>query len=169
LRESPNLSEALAGAGECYFESGEFAPAERYLARVPEHSPRAAQSAAMLETSRLILSNDPFNSRLSGKEKSRRAAADLDTAIERLEACGAQKGIDVKAPGNDPLQILFARASGIQPTMLKPAAGNESEIVPEAMDTVFEIEQSTARVCGDPTGLDQALLLMAHEPGGNRP
>ena len=37
------------------------------------------------------------------------------------------------------------------------------------MDVVFEIEQATAHTCGEPQGLDLALLLLAREQGGDPP
>jgi hypothetical protein len=45
----------------------------------------------------------------------------------------------------------------------------DSELLSQAMDGVFEIEQAAARACGEPGGMDMALLLMAREQGGTRP
>ena len=34
------------------------------------------------------------------------------------------------------------------------------------MRLVFDIEQQTAQQCGPPSGLDQALLILAQNPNG---
>jgi tetratricopeptide (TPR) repeat protein len=169
LLEKPNLPAALAGAGECHFQNGDYAQAERYLSRALDQDPQLANAAAMLDTSRMVLINDPFNHRLSNKEKARRAEIDFDTAMVRLKACGAQKGIDLSSQGNDPLQTLFAKSSEIEPIAKKHDPSRESEMVSQTMDTVFEIEQTSARICGEPSGIDYALLLIAREQGGTHP
>ncbi len=169
LREEPHLAPALAGAGECYFQNGNYALAERYLARAVQQDPHLAQAAAMLDTAQAVLSLDPFNRRLDNMERARRAVLDFNSALMRLQNCAAQRGIDLKATGGDPLQALSAQAVQLQPRAQQRYLSRDSELLSQVMDTVFEIEQSTAHTCGEPQGMDLALLLMAREQGGTRP
>ncbi|HMD85590.1 MAG TPA: tetratricopeptide repeat protein [Terriglobia bacterium] len=169
LREEPRLAPALAGAGECYFQNGDYAQAERYLTRPVQQDPHLTQAAAMLDIAQAVLRLDPFNRRLDNRERARRAALDFNSALMRLQKCAAQRGIDLKATGGDPLQALSAQAAQLQPRAQQRYLSRDSELLSQVMDTVFEIEQSTAHTCGEPQGLDLALLLMAREQGGTRP
>ena len=169
LSEQPNLPAALAGAGEVHFLEGDYLRAERYLSRALDQNPDLTDVGPMLDTTRMVLNNDPFNRRLSNREKERRAEADFDAAMARLKVCGAQHGIDVTSAGSDPLQLLYAKVSQ-SPPLAKPLdPSREAEDLSQVMDSVFEIEQTTAHSCGDPHGLDAALLLLSREQEGARP
>ena len=128
-----------------------------------------AQAAAMLDIARSVLNNDPFRRRLGNMERARRAVVDFNAALARLQDCAAKKGIDLKSAGGDPLQTLYAQASELQPRVQQQNLGQDTELLSQAMDLVFEIEQATAQGCGEPEGMDLALLLMAREQGGSRP
>jgi tetratricopeptide (TPR) repeat protein len=169
LMEKPNMTSALAGAGEAHFLDGDYLQAERYLSRALDQDPNLENAASMLDTARLVLNNDPFNPRLSNREKARRAEIDFETAVARLKDCGSQKGIDVTSQGSDPLQILYAQTSELQPAAKPHDPNPESETVSQTMDAVFEIEQTTARTCGEPRGMDSALSLIAREQGVAHP
>jgi tetratricopeptide (TPR) repeat protein len=169
LLEDPHFPAALAGSGECHFQNGEYAQAERFLTRAVEQDPHMAQAAARLKTVRSVLNNDPFNRGLGNMERARRSGLDFNTALARLKGCAAQKGIDLEAAGGDPLQTVYAQASELQPRTQPQNLSNDTELLSQTMDLVFEIEQATAQACGEPEGTDQALLLMAREQGGSRP
>jgi tetratricopeptide (TPR) repeat protein len=169
LREEPHLAPALAGAGECYFQNGDYAHAERYLGRAVQQDPHLTQAAAMLDTAQAVLNLDPFNRRLDNTERARRAVLAFNSAQARLENCSVQRGIDLKTPGSDPLQALYALAIELQPRAQPRYLSRDSQLLSQVMDVAFEIEQATAHSCGEAQGLDLALLLMAREQGGSRP
>ena len=169
LVEEPRSPAALAGAGECHFQKGDYAQAERYLARAVQQDPHLTQAAAMRDTAQAVLNLDPFNRRLGNLERARRAVQDLNSALTRLESCAAQKGIDLKAAGNDPLQALYAQATQLQPHAQQQYLSRDSELLSQVMDVAFGMEQATAHACGEPQGTDLALLLLAREQGGTRP
>lgn len=102
-------------------------------------------------------------------ERARRAALDFNRAVTRLQNCAAQKGVDLKAPGSDPLQALSSRATQLQPRARLRYLSRDSVLFSQVMDAAFEIEQTTAHTCGEPQGPDLALLLMARGQGGARP
>jgi tetratricopeptide (TPR) repeat protein len=169
LLEKPNLPAALAGSGECHFQTGEYAQAERYLTRALRQDPHLTQAAARLETVQAVLNNDPFNRRLDNMERARRAVVDFNWAMTRLQDCATQKGVDLANTDGDPLQTLNTEAATLQPRAQQQNLSRDSELLSQVMDVAFEIEQGTARACGEPQGLDMALLLMAKEQGGPRP
>ncbi len=169
LVEEPGLAPALAGAGECYFQNGDYARAEHYLTRAVQLDPQLVQSAAMLDTAQTVLNLDPFNRRLGNTERARRAVLDFSSALGRLEYCAEQRGIDLKAPGSNLLQALNAQAAELQPRAQERYLSRDPELLSRVMDVAFEIEQATAHACGEPQGQDLALLLLAREQGGVRP
>jgi hypothetical protein len=50
----------------------------------------------------------------------------------------------------------------MQPAMLMKNA----ELPAAAMSFVFDVEEQTAQVCGEPSGVDQALLLIGRNREG---
>ncbi len=168
LLEDPRSPAALAGAGECHFQLGEYAQAEHYLRRALEQDSHLAKAAAMLATVRLVLDNDPFLRRLDNSERAQRAELDFNTALERLQTCATQKGTDLKTTGGDPLQILYSQVAPMQLRAREEDLSQDSELLSQVMDATFEIEQTTAHLCGEPQGMDMTLLLMARESGGTR-
>lgn len=160
---------ALAGAGECYFFTDQYAQAESYLDQALRQNPNLQQAAAMRDTARAVLDFDPFMRRLGERERERRARQALGQAMTRLETCAAQRSVDLQTAGSDPLQALYAQASTFQHDMAKRALNRDSELVSSTMDLVFEIEKTASSTCGEPQGLDLALVLIAREQEGGRP
>ena len=102
LAAEPRSAPALAGAGECYFQTGQYAQAKRYLDRALQQDPNLTPAAAMRDTARAVLDLDPFISRLGEQEREQRAREAFDQAMTRLEACAAQRGIDLQAAQRQP-------------------------------------------------------------------
>jgi tetratricopeptide (TPR) repeat protein len=169
LASNPHSALALAGAGECYFLTGHYAQAETYLGKALLEEPNLTQATAMQNTARAVLDLDPFMRRLGEPERERRARQAIDQAMARLEACAAQRGIDLQAAGGDVLQRLYAQAIAIRLTMPQRSPSRDSEWVSNTMDLVFEIEKAATQACGEPQGLDLALVLIAREQEGARP
>jgi predicted Zn-dependent protease len=169
LAAEPRSAPALAGAGECYFQTGQYAQAERYLARALQQDVHPTRTSEMLETARSVLGLNPFIRRLAAEERARRAKLDFFQAMSRLEACAAQRAIDLKAPGANELQTLYADATGVQPRVRESILRRDSGLLFKVTDLVFEIEKVTAQVCGEPQGQDLALLLIAQQQEGGRP
>jgi tetratricopeptide (TPR) repeat protein len=166
---APRSAPDLAGAGECYFQNGDYVQAEHYLTRALQQDPQLEQPARMRDTAQAVLNLDPFNRRLGNMERGRRAALDFASALTRLQNCATQRGIDLKAEGNDPLQELNSQATPLQSRAQQRYLSRDSELLSQVMDSVFEIEEATAHACGEPRGPDLALLLIARQQGGTRP
>jgi tetratricopeptide (TPR) repeat protein len=169
VSENPRSAAALAGAGECYFHTGQYALAEPYLNHALRLDPKLTQVAAMRDTVRAVLEMDPFARWLGEEQRAQRASRDFEQALARLQDCAAQRGVDLKETGSDPLQDLYARATALQATRQHRTLTHDSESVSQTMDLVFEIEKTASQACGEPQGLDLALLLIAREQEGARP
>ena len=164
LRFDRGNAAALAGAGEAAFSLGRYRAAQRYLQSAARLSPGDTQASQLLQTSNLIFDADPFSHRLSSTERNRRIRAAFSQAGERLDSCAQSKAIDLKtesAPSDLP---ALRERWGEMKTKLKRLS--EDDTADAAMDLVFEIEQETSKECGAPSGLDQALLLLAQSPAG---
>jgi tetratricopeptide (TPR) repeat protein len=158
---------ALAGAGEAAFNLGRYRTAQQYLQSALRVNPADTQTSQLLQTSNLILDADPFSPRLSNAERNRRIRSAFVQAGQRLDTCAQSKGIDLKAAsaptGLSPLKAHWNEMK----TKLRPlVAQGENDIADAAMDLVFEIEQEASKECGPPSGLDQALLLLAQNRAG---
>jgi tetratricopeptide (TPR) repeat protein len=169
LAANPHSARALAGAGECYFLTGQYTRAEPYLEQALRRDPSLKQAAAMRDTARAVQDLDPFIRWLGEQERERRAHRAVDQAVTRLKTCAKQRGIDLQATSGDSLQMLYARAATLQTVMRQHPHSHDPDWVSNTMDLVFEIEKSVSRACGEPQGLDLALLLIARQQEGGRP
>ncbi|HZQ68019.1 MAG TPA: tetratricopeptide repeat protein [Terriglobales bacterium] len=158
-------ADAMRGAGQAAFLLGDFRTAQRYLQQAREHGVHDDAAGQMLQTADLVLRNDPFRRRLSDKERRQRILTAFSRAGQRLQDCAQQKGEDLDTSGT-PLQSLHSQWTQLKPGVARAYDSGHSDIAETAMDLVFQIEQQTARDCGPPTGLDQALLLIANNRDG---
>jgi len=181
LRLDRGNSAALAGAGEAAFQSGHYRTAHDYLQGAVNANPQDAASRALHDSANLILESDPFLHRISDAERNRRISSDFDKAGQRLAACAQQKGVDrtdtktvgatglpaVARPGTatltapSPLAQLNSRWLEMKRQMPHLCSPGETDLPDAIMDLVFQIEQQTSAECGEPQGVDQALLLIS--------
>ena len=61
------------------------------------------------------------------------------------------------------LSTLQSRWLATKPNLDRLRSPAETDLPDEIMDVVFQIEQQTAATCGQPQGLDQALLLISQK------
>jgi len=162
LRLDPENSAALAGAGQAAYRSGNYVTAHSYLQGAVTANPQDADSRQLLATTDLILRVNPFHTHISDAERNRRIAAALSQAGERLTGCAEQKGIDLKpAPTASPLSDMQSRWIEAKIDLARLRSPAETDLPDAIMDVVFQIEQQTAATCGQPQGLDLALLLIS--------
>jgi tetratricopeptide (TPR) repeat protein len=173
-------SAALAGAGEAAYRGGHYNTAERYLEDAIEANPEDSNSRTLHTAATLVLAIDPFLRRLPDAERNRRIAADFTTAGNRLTACAQQRGVDLQnanaaavsdsptpaSSSNSPLIDLQSRWLASKKDLPRMRSIPETDLPDAIMDVVFQIEQQTATLCGEPQDADQALLLISRNPEG---
>jgi tetratricopeptide (TPR) repeat protein len=169
LRLRPNSTQALEGAGEASFEMGHYSDARRYLARAFRQSALSPQSQSHLELATLIVESDPLAPRLSGQERARRTLQAFAQSMERLSGCAAARGVSLEnESAQSDLPKMQALASALRPKVRESKLARDPDLMMKVTDMAFEIEKATERECGEPQGLDLALLLLARvQEGGN--
>jgi predicted Zn-dependent protease len=169
LRLRPEYAPALEGAGEASFEIGNYRDAQRYLARSKREGALSTHSQALLETATLILESDPLAPRLTAQERARRALRAFAQSMKRLSGCAAARGMSFESgPQQSDLQKMHALALALQPKVRERNLARDPDLLLKATDMVFEIEKVTERACGEPQGVDLALLLLSRaQEGGN--
>jgi len=164
LHLDPTNAEALAGAGQAAFRSGNNSVADHYLKEAVKANPQDANSRQLLATTDLILRSNPFHSHISDAERNRRIAAAFAQAEKRLTVCAKQKGIDLNASNSaSSLPAQQTRWMATKADLAHLRSPGETDLPDAIMDVVFQIEQQTAAICGPPQGLDLALFLISQK------
>jgi tetratricopeptide (TPR) repeat protein len=164
LRVEPSNAAALAGAGQAAYRSGNYAAAQRYLQAAVNANPQDANSLQLLATADLILRTNPFHSHISDAERNRRIATAFEQAEKRLTGCAQQTDVNLSlASSSSTLSSLQSRWSAAKPSLARLRSPAETDLPDSIMDVVFQIEQQTVAPCGQPQGLDLALLLISQK------
>jgi tetratricopeptide (TPR) repeat protein len=184
LRVDPENPVALTGAGEAAYRSGNYAAAQRYLRLAANTNPQEAKVHELLFTTDLILRANPFRSHISDAERNRRITAAFAQAEDRLTECAQKNGVDLASAAATPksasgeasadttptaastasaLAALQARWTATKADLKHLSSAGETDLPDTIMDVVFQIEQQTAATCGQPEGLDLALLLISQK------
>jgi len=167
LRLDRGNAAALGGAGNVAYHAGRYRTAQHYLQDAVNANPQDANSRSQLESASMILETDPFVHRISDAERNRRIKAAFVAAGERLASCAQQKGMNLAPTNTDaspdsPLATLQSRWLATKRDLPKLTSARETDLPDAIMDIVFQIEQQTANDCGEPQGVDEALLLISH-------
>ncbi len=167
LNLDPKQQTALRGAGEASFRMANYRDARRYLDRAVQLNPQDTTAAQRLEMTNLILSLDPLERGLSAQTRARRVVFAYQQAVERLRACALKRGeaLEAQPPATD-LQTAYARVMQIGPKVRETVLRRNPDLLTQALELVFEIEELTERDCESATGTDLALLLIARKHGG---
>lgn len=168
LQLSRNEKNALEGAGEVEFESGDYWDAQVHLERAIRQDPHNTQVAGMLDTTRLVLSIDPSQSGLSAREQNSRITRAFKQALTRLQQCAEIKGerLDDSRPLT-PLRDAYDRGADIKSMVQEKLLNRDPETVTTVLAWVTEAENLAATTCGAPTGLDEAIILALRKHEGN--
>ena len=157
---------AMAGAGEAAFELGRYPLAQHYLQMALAANPIDQQSAERLKTTELVLRMDPFRRQITTAERNAAVVQAFNAAGQRLTNCAIAKSARPGPAGGQP--TLSAQWAALRPRITEPALRQNPNLVEPAMDLVFQIERQTRIVCGNPSGEDLALLLIARLDQGNQ-
>jgi tetratricopeptide (TPR) repeat protein len=166
-REPVNLT-ALEAAGRLQFGSGNFEEAHRLLEQAAHQRTQeksiaglSPQLSDLLNSSEKILALAPTNKLPPGEQVTRILRA-RDLARKRFETCNAQISTANGSPSS--LQPLGARWSGKEALANRGALLSDSTEQNEVMKLIYDTEVKTSQLCGEPTGQDAMLLLLAKSP-----
>jgi tetratricopeptide (TPR) repeat protein len=187
---------AWKGAGIAAYRLGYFEVAERYLGRAERIDKHDAEVTDALGISRLAQAWDPYSPGLTETQRHDRTRHDFAQAMQRLQSCAKSSGVQLAAqatnltamlppsghadgPGPSPAQpgrgertdlaTLYAQGQSLQAQLVERNLRGHPEEIDAAMQWVFSTETATAQKCGEPSGLDKALLeLQKFRQGGER-
>jgi len=160
-----NNPAALAGAGNAAFQLGEYVESTRYLEAALAQGLNSESARQLLPVTKIILANDPLAPHLAREERNRRVLIDFDQSLRRLQGCLDQQSgkKDSTSSGLEPLKAdALAMQSKLQPRNLR----RDPELLRAGVELIYKIEDATSVTCGDPTGLDRALLLIGRKHRG---
>ncbi len=154
-------SSALAGAGTAAFRAADYPQAANYLEQAVREDPQNQKAAELLGTARTIVNIDPFEVWLPGSQRRARTIQNFQQALNRLEECARTRGNSLLAaePSSE-LEKAYAEARQMQPRINERMLSQQPDLIQQAMQLVFNIEQISARECGPPKGQDLALQLL---------
>jgi tetratricopeptide (TPR) repeat protein len=169
LALEPKNETALAAAGRMEYEDGNFEEAHRLLDEAAEEHKSAglgegkgsADVTTMLENSARILSLEP-GEKLSAGERVGRILRARDLAKKRFDSCNVNAS--AVSGLSSPLQRLGARWASEDASLSRTALLKDPAAQDATMQLVFDTEVQTNQVCGEPSGDDALLLLLARSP-----
>jgi tetratricopeptide (TPR) repeat protein len=167
LKSDHRNSAALAGAGLAAFDLGRYSLAQRYLQVAVAANPEDTQTADLLKTTELVLQMDPFRRQISADQRNRIVIEAFAIAGDRLKSCAATVNSSGSASSESLEENLDDNWTKMKPKINERDLRRDPDSAEGAMDLVFEIERQTKTVCGNPTGIDLALLLISKLHEGN--
>jgi len=165
LNSNRSSTAALSGAGEAALQLGDFIQARRHLEAVLAVKSNAEPALQLLRLTNMVLSNDPLAPYLAREERNRRLIVDFEQARTRVQSCLEQQSGKTNGTGGD-LGALNAEASAMQSKMQPKNLRRDPELLRSGMELVLRIEEATKGSCGEPTDLDEALLLIGRKHRG---
>lgn len=167
MRIGPRNYEALAGAGEAYFQLGNDQQAVRFLesaireaaqqkrrpGQQANDAAREAEEAQVMQDlaiAEATLALDPRRPGLDSMERARRAVRAYDAALARIKSCASEHGIALPQPNVN--LTPFTRAASDE--LAVATLARHMEQLDPLMEFVFQMESSATENCGpaaDPT------------------
>jgi tetratricopeptide (TPR) repeat protein len=165
IQKDRHNPEALFGAGQAAYQLGRYRTAQIYLQGAVAH--QNDRATPLLQNATTVLQADPFRRGISDAERNVRIQVAFTQAGRRLDSCLPPSDTDESAAPLPPeLVPLRDKWKKMQPKVARMDQDSESDFQDAVMDLVFQIEQETQSQCGPAQALDQALLVIAHDPTG---
>jgi tetratricopeptide (TPR) repeat protein len=159
LRLAPNDAVALSGAGSAALALNQFSEAERYFGRALEHGGRSPELAADHDLAVAATELDPFDARLSERERDARIIEIFTAADQRAKTCLAAL-LTAGSSVPDNWKPLSAERAALPAQLTLSAFGAHPEYANQALHWAFAVEQAISPQCAG-TLTDQAIELLA--------
>jgi tetratricopeptide (TPR) repeat protein len=173
----PVVVQALEGTGQMAFMLGHYRTAREYLERALNATSAAhpladrALAEKNLHTANAVMAIYPSPA-LPQRERLRRVVRAYEVARKRYTACVNGNAGQNSTPQDGNTQIrnsqdmtaLGNRWQASRPRLTVAALAGDGQLEQAVMQLVYDTEQVTEHVCGEPTGEDAALLRIAASP-----
>lgn len=157
LSVAPEDTRAAALAGDAAFRLGDLASARQYLERAgPSLAPALRDE---LDLAARVLGLDPFARGITLRARARRTLEIFDVARSRLAACRERAPVEQSGT----LDTLQSIVDDVVPRLGRRAAERDDDLVDQALDASFQIEDLPTGACGDRSLDDRAIALLARE------
>lgn len=154
LVHQPHSQIALSGAGRIAYRRGDYVAARALLERVVQEQPDNEQSGLLLVHARRILQLMPAET-LSARERVDRILLARSIAEKRWETCAKV------APSQNLLQLLAIRWESEDAKASRSILLHDSDKQKATLQLIYDTEIQMSQQCGEPTGDDALLLLLA--------
>jgi tetratricopeptide (TPR) repeat protein len=169
--------QALEGAGQMAFLLSKYKLARGYLDKALKSSNAAhplqdrALAEKNLQIANAVVAVYP-SEELPQRTRLLRVVSAYDTARKRYTACANGNAGQSSSPqsgstqikNNEQMSTLDNRWQNSKPGLTVATLVNSAPLEKSTMQLVYDTEQITAQVCGEPTGVDAALLRIAASP-----
>lgn len=153
-RKQRNNFDAALGAAEANLKLFRFASAAQLAKEALNLQPSSTQAAQLKAQSEALVAADPRARGIGSKERAQRAFAAYQVADARLSSCA-----DAKVSDTHLQQLTTDQQSNYK--NLRVAALRDPDLRDEVMRWVYDVEISSAKTCGPPSGPDAILLTLA--------
>jgi tetratricopeptide (TPR) repeat protein len=157
LRLAPDNGDALAGAGQAAFQTGDYRLARTYLRKAPDDMDRVTETRELVD---LVLSSDPLAARIGSSERRRRLLDSFSYADERLSSC-----IEQHPGGQPPADELAVRDEAQDFKIRLTPSILEQDMIESGVELIDRIEREVVQHCPPPALRDRALLLIGPHHG----
>jgi Tfp pilus assembly protein PilF len=159
LRLAPNNLDALIGGGKAALSLYKFPEADRYFSRAIQHGAKEPDLAADRDLAAAAGELDPFNARLSDRERQERILEIFANAENRVRAC-LPVVLDGGASVPDNLKPLAAARAALPNKLSLGAFTAHPEYANQALAWAFAAEKATDPQCVG-TLADRAIEFLA--------
>lgn len=151
-------AQADLGASQAAFALRHYAEARDYARLALKINPQIEEASQLEKQAQLVLSVDPYGSGINMKTRAARAQAAYEAASDRLDECLANR--------TDPaLEALSAQQKANFSHIRAVTLRRDPDLLDRVMQWVYQVETASEGTCGAPTGVDAALLVLAHGAG----
>ncbi len=151
-------AQADIGAARAAFALRRYAEARDYAHAALRLEPGSEEAAVLHKQAQNVLAADPYEKGLTLQARAERAEAAFDAASDRMEQCLVSR--------TDP---VLEQLSAQQRDRFRHIRAATLRSNPDLLDGVvrwaYDVEKASESVCSAPTGIDLALLMLAHSPG----
>ena len=161
----PRNASALRGAGEAYFELGNYARARRYLESSIAVDGKSTHAQQLLSLTTAVLSADPLAPKLNIEERQKRLLAGFEHALQRAQSCLERRSNDSKTAT---LRNIVNDANTMKPNLSVQNLRHDPDLLRSGLGLIYHMEKECNDACGEATATDEALLLIARRYDGNQ-
>lgn len=153
-----NNPQANLGTAEAAFALRRYAEARDYATLALKMDPNLEEASLLERQASLVLAADPYAKGLNMKARAARAQAAYEVASDRLEECLSNR--------TDPtLEALSAEQTANFKRIRPIALQRDPDLLDKVVRWSYDVETASEGTCGAPTGVDAALLVLAHGAG----